>query len=383
MDKSPFDRIEYPKLEFVKAQATNTRLMGVVGVIAHWLDPAGREVVQIYHLDFESYGIDGFYHLIEPNKEELETLVLGITGGLGGSFIEIDFQDFIFLIKSSYIVDEGCLDALVDFEMFEETFDTLYVDLSVEDEIRLYEKLTPEIVSNEQAIHYFVMRYIGCDYPSAMMLWKDGKIDPDFELLDMPHTLIKNFCVHLGEKAGIDQYKVEALVDYETRYKLMIIHVDVESDTHKIVHANSTEEMVISSIEAAFNLSKPEYMMVMHVQDSFFERRFSKNNPEMMKQSYPQGQLYIEFNLNNDHVKENPYFLNGDIYALYFFGYERQLIVCTMRKENLEEIDKMLEDNQAYEESLGFICELKTDEPVLFSFVNSSFDNIFDYLATT
>jgi hypothetical protein len=199
----------------------------------------------------------------------------------------------------------------------------------------------------------------------------------------MPHTLIKNNCVHLGAESGIDQYKVEALVDYETRYKLMIIHVDVEPGTHKIIRANCAEEMVISSIEAAFNLSKPEYMMVMHVQDSFFERRFAKNNPEMMKQSYPQGQLYIEFNLNNDHVKENPYFLNGDIYALYFFGYERQLVVCTMRKENLEEIDKMLEENQSYEESLGFICELKTDEPVLFSFVNSSYDNIFDYLATT
>jgi hypothetical protein len=271
----------------------------------------------------------------------------------------------------------------VDFEMFEETFDSLFVDLSLEDEIKLYEKLTPEIVSNEQAIHYFVMRYIGCDYPSAMMLWKDGRIDPDFELLDMPHTLIKNFCVRLGETEGVDQYKVEALVDYETKYKLMIIHVDVERATHKIVRANCAEEMVISSIEAAFNLSKPEHMMVMHVQDSFFERRFSKNNPEMMKQSYPQGQLYIEFNPNNDHLLENPYFLNGDIYAMYFFGYDGQLIVCTMRGENLEEIDKMLEENHAYEESLGFICELKTDEPVLFTYVNSSYDNIFDYLATT
>ncbi|MBE0451349.1 MAG: hypothetical protein IBX70_10940 [Clostridia bacterium] len=383
MGKSPFDRIEYPKLKFVKAEATDTRLMGVVGVIAHWLDPAGREVVQIYHLDFESYGIDGFYHLIEPNMKELENLILGITGGLGGSFIQIGLEEFIFLIKSSYIVDEGCLDALVDFEMFEEQFDSLYVDLSLEDEIRLYEKLSPEIILNEQAVHYFVMRYIGCDYPSAMMLWKDGKIDPDFELLDMPHTLIKNNCVHVGQESRIDQYTVEALVDYETRYKLMIIHVDVEADTHKIVRANCAEEMVISSIEAAFNLSKPEYMMVMHVQDSFFERRFAKTNPEMMKQSYPQGQLYIEFNPDNDHVKENPYFLNGDIYALYFFGYDGQLIVCTMRKENLEEIDKMLKENHAYDESLGFICELKTDEPVLFTYVNSSYDNIFDYLATT
>jgi len=43
-------------------------------------------------------------------------------------------------------------------------------------------------------------------------------------------------------------------------------------------------------------------------------------------------------------------------------------------------IDKDLEESAAYEESLQFVCELKTDDPVLYAFINSEFENIFDYL---
>ena len=39
--------IKASKLKFVSAQATNTRLMGVVGVVVHWIDEAEREIAQI------------------------------------------------------------------------------------------------------------------------------------------------------------------------------------------------------------------------------------------------------------------------------------------------------------------------------------------------
>lgn len=383
MDVSSFDQIIYPKLRFQKARATNTRLMGVVGVIAQWLDQADRPVTQVYHLDYESYGIDGFHHLIEPKAQDLDTLILGVTGGLGGIFVDIDYDEFVFLIKSAYVVDEGCLDALVDFEVFEDHFESLYVELSEAQERALYDKLTPDLKTPEMLINYFVMRYVGCDYPATMLLWKDGAIDPDFELMNTPHTLIKNSIILEETASGIDRYRVEALVDFESKYKLMILSVAIETATNQVVDAACLETLTISSTEAAFNLSKPEYMMVIQVRDAFFERRFSRDNPEFMKQTYFQGNLYIEFNPNNEHVADNPYFLNGDIYALYFFGNDGQLIVCTMAKENLVDIDRMLMESHAYDESLGFICELKTDDPVLFTYINSHFDNLFDFLGTS
>lgn len=383
MGKSLFENINYPKLRFLKARATNTRLMGVVGVIAYWLDQADRPVVQVYHLDYESYGIDGFHYLIEPQEKELDTLILGVTGGLGGVFVDVDYNEFVFLIKSAYVVDEGCLDALVDFEVFEEHFDSMFVELSESEERALYEKLTPDLNSPIVLINYFVMRYVGCDYPATMLLWKDGVIDPVFELMATPHTLIKNTSILEQHQKDIATYRVEALVDFESKYKLMVLSIDIETASNQVMRAACLETLTISSTEAAFNLSKPEHMLVIQVRDAFFERRFSRDNPEFMKQSYLQGNLYIEFNRNNAHVLENPYFLNGDVYALYFFGNDGQLIVCAMEKENLEDVDKMLMESHAYEESLIFICELKTDDPVLFTYINSHFDNLFDFLGTS
>ena len=100
-----------------------------------------------------------------------------------------------------------------------------------------------------------------------------------------------------------------------------------------------------------------------------------------MKQEYTQGQLYIEFNTDNAHVSENPYYLNGDIYAMYFFSRAGQLLIASFSKANLEQIDSLLVNNQTYAESLQFVCELKTDDPILYAYINSEYQTIFEFLS--
>lgn len=370
-------------LTFKQARATTTRLMGVVGVVAYWRDEMMREVVQIYHLDYESYGIDGFHHLIEPDEETLETLILGVTGGLGGGFVDIDERAFNFLVKSSYIVDEACLDALVDFECFEDQFESLYVDLTLEEEIQLYEYLSPPIQSPIHLLNYFVMRYVGCDYPSMLALWQPGHLDEGYEISSGPHTLIKHTSTLISSHLGVARYRSEALVDCEDRYQIVVSEISVDERTLKVTGAKRLETMNISSIEAAFNLNVPEYLLILSIKDAFFHRRFARNNPEMMKQNYPAGQLYIEFNPNNEHVADNPYFLSGDVYAMYFFGAGGQMIVCTLKEENLLEIDQLFLENNAYEESFQRICEIKTENPMLLTYINSAYDSIFDFFSAT
>lgn len=376
-------KIKRSELTFVSAKATNTRLMGVVGLVAYWQDPYGRKVVQIYHLDYESYGIDGFHHLIEPDEETLQTLILGVTGGLGGVFVDIDFEAFKFLIKSAYVVDESCLEALVDFEWFESQFESLFVSLSLEEEGLLYEHLSPEMVSPEHLINYFIMRYVGCDYPSALMLWEAGNMDEAFELCPAPQTLIKNQVTLISESEKEALYRAQALIDQENQYEILVVDVLVHLPTLKVASAALITRMDIGSIEAAFNLSVPEYMLVTMVKDAFFKRRFIRNNPEMMKQSYPAGDLFIEFNANNAHVAKNPYWLSGDIYAMYFFGRSGHLIVCGLDPDKVKEIDESFKREGVYEDSLHRICELKADDPLLLTFINSAYENIFDFLSTS
>lgn len=378
------DVIKHPikasKLKFASAEATNTRLMGVVGVVTYWTDESERVIAQIFHLDYEKYGIDGFYHLIEPVEKEFKALILNVTGGLGGQFVSISFRELVYLLKTAFNVDPTCVEAHADFEAYLETFMSWKSDLSDLEIIELFESLTPEISGPFHAINYLVMRLVGCDPVSTMALWENPEQFKKANFFDAPYTLIKNTCHLLHSTAVNETYKVEALVDYETKYKLKVFEITLNRETYKILEIEYLEELMITSIEAAFNLNKPEHIIVSQVKDAFYERRFAENNPEMMKQSYHQGQLYIQFNKHNQHVALNPYYLNGDIYALYFFTKSGQLLIASFSPDVLMAIDKDLEESAAYDESLQFVCELKTDDPVLYAFINSEFENIFDYL---
>lgn len=369
------------KLTFVSAEATNTRLMGVVGVVSHWRDESERRIIQIFHLDYEVYGIDGFYHLTEPDEKELQELILGVTGGLGGTFVGISFRELVYLLKTAYDVDANSVEAHVDFDAYLETFLSWQADLSMKEVVSLMEGLSPSISSAVHAINYAIMRLVGCDPGSAVALWEDPELAAGQHFFDAPYTLIKNTCTPVDVGAFGAVYKAEALIDFENRYKLLVFTVTVNPDNKKIRSVVLADDLKISSIEASFNLNKPEYIIVTNVKDSFFERRFSENNPEMMKQTYYQGQLYIEFNPNNDHVALNPYFLNGDIYAMYFFARSGHMLIASFSKSNLDAIDETLIKNHAYEESLQFVCELKTDDPIMYGYINSNYETIFDYLS--
>ena len=375
--------IKSSKLKFNRAEATNTRLMGVVGVVTHWTDEAEREIVQIFHLDYELYGIDGFYHLVEPTEKALSELLLSVTGGLGGTFESITFRELVYLLKSAYHVEPVSIETHVDFDAYIETFLSWQVDLADYEVLDLMVKLNPPILNPVHAINYLVMRLVGTDPISTVALWDTGHVPEKMDFFDAPYTLIKNTSTLLTDDTASDEatYRVEALIDYEHKYKLIVFKFHMNRVTNKVIRIEAVEELVISSIEAAFNLNKPEYILVTQIKDEFFERRFVENNPEMMKQTYYQGQLYIEFNPHNNHVSQNPYYLNGDIFAMYFFSRSGHLLIASFSKENLDIIDGMLIRNQTYTESLQFICELKTDDPILYAYINSNYETIFDYLS--
>ena len=375
--------IKSSKLKFNRAEATNTRLMGVVGVVTHWTDEAEREIVQIFHLDYELYGIDGFYHLIEPTEKALSELLLSVTGGLGGTFEPISFRELVYLLKSAYQVEPNSIETHVDFDAYIETFLTWQVDLTDSEILELMVKLNPPVLNPVHTINYLVMRLVGRDPVSTVALWDSGRVPEKMDFFDAPYTLIKNTSTLLTDDVTSDEatYRVEALIDYEHKYKLIVFKFYLNRVSNRVIRIEAVEELVISSIEAAFNLNKPEYILVTQIKDEFFERRFVENNPEMMKQTYYQGQLYIEFNPHNHHVSQNPYYLNGDIFAMYFFSRSGHLLIASFSKENLDVIDGMLIRNQTYTESLQFICELKTDDPILYAYINSNYETIFDYLS--
>jgi len=368
--------------KFVSAKATNTRMMGVVGVVAYWLNEKEEDVTQIYHLDYESGGIDGYTQYIGEEEVTIEKTILGMTGGLGGDFVDISYEEFSFLIKSAYHENEFSIELLVDFDFFYDAFMSLFemTPLSNENERLLYKKLCPDINDPITLIHYFLMRVVGNDFLAAGFFWENKEVVGRFKICKEPYTLLKETTTLIESTAVEAVYVSEALIDFEDRYRLVKSMVKISKKTLKIISAEITNEMNVSAIEASFNLNKSEYMSIVRVEDDFFEKRFCYQNPEIMHYDYYNGTLYIEFNANNDHVSDNPYYLNGDLYALYFFTREKYLIISSFNHGHIKEINALFEENELYDASLNFICELKIDSPILYTFINSPYDNIFDFL---
>ena len=216
--------IKSSKLKFVSAKATNTRLMGVVGLIAYWRDEAEREIAQIFHLDYEVYGIDGFYHLIEPEEATFNELVLAVTGGLGGTFVTLDFKSFVYLVKTAYHVDPNSVEAHVDFDRYMETFETWKIALDETEIVKLHQKLSPPIESPFAAINYMMMRLVGKDDEGAKSLWLKQPSEV-VEYVDAPYTLIKNTSTLIEDLETVLSYRVEALIDFEHKYQLMVFQI--------------------------------------------------------------------------------------------------------------------------------------------------------------
>lgn len=370
-----------PKYKFKRGFVTDTRLMGVVGMKLYWENEDGKEYIQFFHLDFEEYGIDGYESLVNGSKEEIDFISSRMMGGLGGRFVRISKKEGIYLLNESYKINISNNEALPQgVEEYDFLLNTK-LDMDKETEEKIWEKICESILNEFQLVNYFVMRAVGFDKKGQRFLCVKDKA-PEFRPTDKSYTLIKNIAQLSYIDRDIKYYNVESLIDLDKGYQLIISKIGLkETDKGlKIVYAEINNQMKISSIEATFQLKKPEYILVYSV-DELVEvvEIFDKDKPNAMQNIHETGFLYTEFNPNNDHVKSSTYYLNGDIFAVYFITTKNQLAVSTFSKENVIKLKKYLGGK-----SLGGMLELegefKSDTPILYEFVHSGYEEFYDFL---
>ncbi len=370
-----------PKHKFKRGFVTNTRLMGVVGMKLYWENEKGDEYIQFFHLDFEEYGIDGYESLIDGSKDEIEFISSKMMGGLGGKFVRISKREGIYLLNESYKINISNNESLPQGV---EEYDFLLrtkLDMNKDAEDKIWEKMCEDISNDFQLANYFVMRAVGFDKKGQQFLFEQDKAQ-GFNPTEKPYTLIKNVTQLSYIEKDTKYYNVESLIDLDKGYQLIISKLGIKETEKglKIVYAEINSKMKISSIEATFQLKKPEYILVYSLEDLVeVVEKFDKDKPNAMQNIHETGFLYTEFNLNNDHVRNSTYYLNGDIFAVYFITTKNQLAVSTFSKENLDEIKKYLRGK-----SMGGMLELegefKTDTPILYEFVHSGYEDFFDFL---
>ncbi len=376
-----------PKLKFIGAVATNTRLMGVVGIIAHFQNERGEALTQVLHLDYEEYGIDGYQLFVDASEPEIQKEILKVTGGLGGNFVEISYEQYRHLIYEAYLLDPQSVhieyDILPDFP---EIIQPLV--LKGEGALELYDLVGPYVETDLERLNYGLMRMTGHDESGFMYLSDVAVPSAWYREVAAPGTLLKNTIHELESKVvegvrNLKTYRCEALIDQYDRYKLIHLQLEV-ADTGKgrrIVGIKLITVLSISAYEASFQLRKREHIAVYEILDEAFKDFFEEAYPEMLINGHGAGDLFTQFNTNNQHVSQAVYYLSGDVYANYYITDEEQMVISTFELENLDHIDMAL--NKHFESMLAKIGEMTADQSILYDFVTSGYGNLYEYLEDT
>jgi hypothetical protein len=375
-----FSRPFSQRAELIDAQATATRLMGVVGIVARWRIDGSSTIYQLIHLDYEDYGIDAYDEFDASEKERIEQRVVEMTGGLGGAFRTVTYSELAYLIATAHAVDPESPNAVYDFlpQFAFVLQDYEKHGLGREAAIELFERLGPAPGTVCEHLHYYMMRLHGQDAEGILYL---GDLVLD-ERLDGPKsTLLKNI---VKSSESPDRFRCEALIENENGYYVRIFDLVFQNDleAHPKRWIGSCElkhELAISPVEASFMLRKTEYLSLYSILDSGFVLEFGAMLPELMANSYAAGELYTEFNRDNAHVSEWIYYLNGDVYANYFITDSNQLVIAAFSSEVIDAIEKRFEESQLGE-YLTKVGDFSADQPLLYDFINSGISDFFDYL---
>ncbi|QXM06660.1 hypothetical protein [Crassaminicella indica] len=364
--------------DFLKGYVTDTRLMGVIGLWIKWKRKDGKIFYQFFHLDAEEYGLDDYESVYGEDRVEIERIKGGMMGGLGGKFVPVNEREARYIIKS-YVKKNQKWNAPLPEPQWEYTFlINDEVDLSKEEKMNLWERICEPIESPFQLIHYYIMRSVGKDDEAVNYL---SVKDIDYKIVNSPSILLKN-TIEIDETGKEISYITESLIDTEKKYKMVVSEiklVDTEKGL-KVKAAQIKSMMRITSTEAAFALARKEYLLVYYVSDmGKLMKVFAKEKVHAMKSSYELGYLYTEFNPTNDHVKRQTYYLNEDVYGVYYMTTADQLVVAAYDEKIIEELQNYFVESK-FEEVLELEEKITLDHSLLYEFIHSDKDNIFDFL---
>ncbi len=374
------NKISLPKYIFKDGYVTNTRLMGVIGMKLYWETEEGEEYVQFFHLDWEEYGIDGFDSLTNGRDNEIKLIESKMMGGLGGKLVKITDREAIFILKEANKISIEKNQILPEPRDEYDFLLSIGIDLNEEEIRNLWKKMCVPMETEIQLINYFLMRSIGYDIEGQRFLGSPNL--EKFVPTGKPSTLIKNVVEFSHEEDDVKYYTCESVIDFENGYQLLISHIGVkkmEKDL-KVYFAEIKNKMRITTIEAAFQLKKSEYIIIYDVED-FVElmEMLDIMKPNAMQNIHEGGFLYTEFNPNNEHVKDANYYLNGDTYGVYYVTSGEQLAVGTFVEENLKEIRKFFK-GKAFQDNLKFQGEFKADSPLIYEFVQSGIEDFYEFI---
>lgn len=328
---------------FVKGGCTKTRLTGVAGMYILWRTAEGT-LMQFYCMDFETEGLKGYKSLANGTEKEQEDMMLEAIGVYGETFETLSETEAMDLLNLVYSISlhhhlplpgkTGEYAHLLDRRR--EPSETIREALN--------QKLSKTMETDYEAVNYYMNRVLSNDPEAESQLLVTGS---RMSLVDMSSrmVLLKNEIRHGERAANTRYYNSRALARCGTNYRLLFARLGL-MDTEKGIKLATAEflgEKYLSVKEASMIIRRPEYILVFDVADKeCFDEALFGEKPCVQRETHEKGLLYTQFRRSNHHYKEQVYYMNDDIFGLYFLMGEDKLIAAAFSEEGLKDVDEFL-----------------------------------------
>lgn len=369
----------------VSAYVTNTRLMGVLAMYAHWrIDGTDEssDLHQFFYIDCEESGFETYKSIIGSDTEEISMVEQAVVGGLGADKIDITHRQLssilTYYMEFNHINNLPLPDNYREYKFLTEPATVL----NPEEQAKLMRLICGEITSDYQVINYFLMRCFGRDSVGASYLAAENVP------LELYHEYkATTFCKNVIDKDkiyddGAISYLCESLIEMNGQYKTVISKVVVKE--LKIVYFQYCSGFDVTPAEAAMMLSKAEFVTVYEVllSDEDMDNNIGELtiNFNTIMSSHENGRLFMAFKHNNDHVNSRIFRLSNDVKGIYFLTNYGQLIVAAYNLSDIRYLENKLKTSPLAP-FLIVTAKYEFKEPVLFEFMQSDFEDFEDFLS--
>ncbi len=368
----------------VSACITDTRLMGVLAIYAHWRtdsDDAAPDLHQFFYIDCEENGLENYLGITGDDPLEIESAEQALFGGLGANKIDLTYPQLHSVLKFYCAFNSmhglALPEGYSEYSFLVEGEDTL----DPAEQSKLMRLICGEITSDYQAINYFLMRCFGNDHRGAAYL-ASGDFDIDIYMHYKEATFCRNVIDDDGtSEDGARAYLCESLIEQHGKYEVIVSRVCVKD--RMIVGLSHCSGFAVSVAEAAMMLVKPEYVTVYEVllSDEDMECNLGELNldPNTTMSTQENGTLFMTFKKSNDHVGSRVFRLSDDVRGIYYLTDYGQLIAAAYSLQGIRRLENHLE-LCLLEPYLIPTSKYEFKEPILLEFMQSDFEDFDDFL---
>lgn len=390
---------------FAEAYITDTRLMGVTVLCAHWRLPDNmlkRHFYQFFHFDAEEYGLDEYHSILAESPEDAASEVshheLRLLGGLGGKKNMLTERETTFLIQEYAEFNRSHSIPLPDGGKEIEFLLSPRLEFSDVENYVLMCKQCPILNSPYQVINYFLMRCVGRDFTAAKFLTKNY-VRTDLFSEFPPAALLRNVIDEdKDDKSGsnTDYYVTdnskdfgtfqtrkaflcESLIEFDGKYFDTVTRVTL--DHLNVVKYERISSFAVSPWEASLMMTAPEYVSVYDILIDGID--VAEENIPLLSRSmateHECGKLFMIFYPHNDHVSKQTFRMSEDVFGICYVLDSGQIVLASSNRLNITalEQDFMRSDISPL---LVHIAKYAFDNPVMAEFVSSGFEDFEDFV---